>query len=128
MIHYRNMYKGQTGAAWRTPETATWARLDADVGEDLLGCGSFLRVETLFNGIPFRPPVGLTKREPTFLIRTPEGDWYQAYGEGTSQRIEDAYEYTAEELSARRPSWRYWPRGMEIIAADLAFEKYAGGL
>lgn len=130
MIRYRNIYTSAVGARWRTPGGAVIGRETCGVEDE-----TFLRVEMLFNDIPFCPPVGFTKREPTFLIRNWEGKWFQAYGEGTSERIQDAYEYTEAEIAkvefafAQFPfRTRVWSANCDLIPVDEAFEKYAGGL
>lgn len=52
MIEYRNVYAVGNGIEWSTPAAAQRAAEDAYSIR-------FVRVEKLFNGVPFCPPVGL---------------------------------------------------------------------
>jgi hypothetical protein len=124
MIRYRTVYEKFSVL----DDSAT----EADNGSGGMGpgdsnrwTGTWIRVEQLLNGVPLRPPVGFTKREPTFLIRSTEsGQWYAGYMQGLTD-IHNAYEYTSAEILDKHSGWLW---GVEIIRTDEALERYAGGL
>lgn len=131
MITYRNIYDSDEdpiGGKWLSPKLCASARCHDTVDENNSGCGPFVRVEMLAGGVPFRPPVGFTKREPTFVFRRTDGDFFLASGAGTTHRIFLAHEYTLAEISQQRVHTPFWGRYAEQIPTDEAYERYAGGL